>query len=101
MNEFEIDEKTGKIYEYIKISSYNSTKYERREVKIDINKLIQCQCKACFCKKIVLKKDLVCESCWKHHEQDCYFKKIVVPQEYDVPYKILNSKNDFELLKAL
>lgn len=91
-NEFKIDEETGKVYEDIRIEAYNSTTYIKQEVDIDINKLIPCQCMACPCHTIVLKRNLICKQCWERHEQSSCFKTIVVPREYNIPEEVLNDK---------
>jgi hypothetical protein len=91
-NEFEIDDKTGKIYEYVRIESYNKTSYEKREVIIDLNKLIPCQCKACPCSTLVLIEELVCAKCWKTHNQDYLFKRITIPNTLKLSHEFVNIK---------
>ncbi len=88
-NEFEIDKSTGKVYEKIMVSSYYKTCFIKQEIDIDTNLLTTCQCLACPCKNIVLKTELICEYCWKNHDQHDHFKTVVLPKDYIIDYRFI------------
>lgn len=68
LDEFDIAE-SGKVLGHVKTEQFGKVEYFHEEIQIDKNKLIVCQCKACFCKTVVLKEKLVCDYCWREHEQ--------------------------------